>query len=88
MAEIMPDSPSMLRKIFIDDRVIITAILINSLVIFLLSFKQLAGHSGLRTIDHAITLFFIIEVVVKMRHYSIRGYFQDNWNRFDFTIVT
>ena len=23
-----------------------------------------------------------------MRHYSIRGYFQDNWNRFDFTIVT
>ncbi len=77
----------MVHKIFLNDRIIVTAILINSISIFLLSFKHLSGHSVLYFVDHSITVFFIIEMVVKLRHYGIRAFFQNNWNLFDFIII-
>lgn len=74
-------------KIFLSDRVVLSAILINSMIIFLLSFKQFSSNVVLQSIDHSLTIFFIIEVIVKLRYFGVKGYFSDSWNIFDFTIV-
>lgn len=32
-------------------------------------------------------LIFVLEVIVKMREFSIKGYFRNKWNRFDFILI-
>ena len=38
-------------------------------------------------LDALFTLLFLIEAVVKIRHYGWSEYWDDNWNKFDFIIT-
>ncbi|MCB0635996.1 MAG: ion transporter [Lewinella sp.] len=63
------------------------AIMLNAVVIFMLYFPAYEHHLWLEHIDQAFILLFIVEAVVKMVVYKPKGYFANNWNRFDFAIV-
>ena len=77
-----------MRTIFLNDRVIMLAILLNILVLFLLSFESLCAYFlWFDSIDHLLTVFFFIEMVVKIRSFSWKGYIRHGWNKLDFAIV-
>ncbi|MDO1448675.1 ion transporter [Rhodocytophaga aerolata] len=68
--------------------VIMYLILFNAFILFLHSFPSLAAYYTIfDIIDHVITIFFIVEVVIKIKLLGWRKYFSRNWHRFDFLIV-
>lgn len=68
--------------------VIMYLILFNAFILFLHSFPGLSTyHLLFETIDHIITIFFIIEVVYKIRVLGWKRYFSKSWHTFDFLIV-
>ena len=67
------------------ERLVMAVILVNSLVILL-------DASGIKwpwliPIDVACSLFFIVEMAVKMRHDGVLGYWRRGWNILDGTLV-
>lgn len=76
-----------MKKIFLNDYVILVAIILNAGLIFLLTFDDLAKNSLLNALDYGFIAFFILEIVAKTRDYGLRAYFSDGWNVFDFIIV-
>jgi len=78
----------MLKRIFLNEKLILTIIIINSIILFILPFNKMANNIILVSLDTFITLFFISEVVVKMCTLGFRGYFYYKWNIFDFLIIT
>lgn len=77
----------MLKRLFLNDIIILSAIGINAFVIFLLYFPSLEHNWWLELIDHVFILFFVVEAAVKLKELGWKGYFSSNWNRFDFFIV-
>ena len=67
------------------ERVVMAVILVNSVVIFLAAsgFKW----PWLLTLDIACSLFFIVEMALKMRHDGVLGYWRKGWNILDGTLV-
>lgn len=75
----------LIRKIFLNEHIILCVILINAAIIF-------AQESGVDSLalsvaDLVCTLIFIIEMVVKHIEYGVRGYWRDGWNRLDGVLV-
>lgn len=77
----------MFKRLFLSERAMLTAIIINAVVIFALYFPEYRNSWWLLTIDHAFILFFLVEVIVKLAVLKPREYFSAAWNRFDFLIV-
>ncbi len=77
----------MIKRFFLSERNMMTAILINAAVIFMLYFPQIKEHDTLVQIDHCFVVFFLIEAIVKLIVFKPKGYFSSNWNWFDFIIV-
>lgn len=77
----------MLKKIFLREKVIFSAILVNSVIIFLLAFPELKSSLTLEAFDFFFILFFLVEALVKINHLGFKKYMSDNWNVFDFTLV-
>ncbi len=77
----------MLKNLFLDERKVMIAILINTVILFLLYFPRFTGNLTLEIVDQLFILFFVLEAVVKMAVYKPKGYFENSWNRFDFAIV-
>ncbi len=79
----------MLARLLLNDKVILALIAINAAALFALGFPGLPVEVStlLHGADEAITILFVVEAVVKMRRFGIRGYFRDGWNRFDLTLV-
>lgn len=77
----------MFKKLFLSERAMLLAIIINAVVIFALYFPDLKGNFWLLTIDHAFIIFFLVEVIVKLSVWKPKQYFAGFWNRFDFFIV-
>jgi len=75
----------LLNKIFLNDKLILAVILLNSCVIY----AQVSGYENLTIdiIDTVCTFVFLIEMIVKHREYGLRGYWKDGWNRLDGTLV-
>lgn len=74
-----------IRKIFLNEHIILCVILINAAIIF-------AQESGVNSLalsiaDIVCTLVFIIEMVVKQIEYGFKGYWCDGWNRMDGILV-
>jgi voltage-gated sodium channel len=68
--------------------VVMYLILINAFILFLHSFPNLdTYHPLFETVDHIITIFFIVEVVYKIRVLGWSRYFSKSWHKFDFLIV-
>lgn len=75
----------MLRKIFLNDKVIFAVILLNSLMIFL----QESGIDSVvvDTIDAVSTVFFLVEMITKLHIWGVRKYWRDGWNCLDGVLV-
>jgi voltage-gated sodium channel len=79
--------PSLAQWFFTADAVVMVVIALNSIVLFLLAFEDLHHSAALELLDYAFTTYFVIEVLVKIRKLTLRGYFAQGWNRFDFVVV-
>ncbi|MGB0838745.1 MAG: ion transporter [Chitinophagales bacterium] len=77
----------MLQRIFLSEKIILSAIFFNAMLIFALSFPSLTHDPILSSIDHLFILFFIVEAVVKLTALGQEIYFKSNWNKFDFLVV-
>ena len=77
----------MFKRFFLSDRNMMLAILINTIIIFAMYFPELRENDLLHQIDHFFVAFFLIEALVKIIVLKPKGYFSNNWNRFDFIIV-
>ncbi len=77
----------MLKRIFLSERNMMTAIVINGIVIFLLYFPSWHDNLVLDLLDHAFIFIFLIEALVKIRDLGWKAYIKENWNRFDFALV-
>lgn len=65
--------------------VIISIILVNGLII--VSETYFTGNSVLLALDLIIVWIFVLEAILKLIGYGLKGYFSDRWNIFDFIIV-
>ena len=74
-----------LKKIFLNDHIILGVILLNTLVIYLLESGFV--HPVLYALDICCTLLFVVEMIVKHVSYGVKGYWQDGWNRADGILV-
>ncbi|MCB0643351.1 MAG: ion transporter, partial [Phaeodactylibacter sp.] len=77
----------MLKRFFLSERNMMVAIGINAFLIFLIYFPQLEKYRWLVLLDHFFVLLFVLEAIVKLSVLKPKGYFEDNWNRFDLTVV-
>lgn len=78
----------MIKKLFLNDKVILILILLNAVVIFISGFELSETYKILLSvIDNTITGLFIVEIVVKLKEYGFKKYFSSNWNKFDFLLV-
>ncbi len=78
---------SRIVKLFTNEWVIISAILGNSILLFLLGYEEFHGDPLLRILDHGFTIFFVLEVLVKVGFNGWKQYISDPWNKFDFILV-
>jgi len=77
----------MLKQFFLSEKIILSAILLNAALLFLMSFPEWKYNINLQLIDNLFILFFIVEMLVKLSTWGTQKYFSDNWNRFDFFLV-
>jgi len=78
----------MVKKIFLNDKFILLLILINAVTIFASGFEMLPSNRFIFSItDNIITGLFITELIVKFKEFGIKGYFDSNWNKFDFVLI-
>lgn len=76
---------SKFNKIFLNEKILLTVIIINTLIIFFQE-SNFKLHTYLY-LDVACTIFFVIEMIVKIKTFSFKGFWENNWNRFDFILV-
>ena len=82
----------MLKKLFESetfrkrlDYFILGLILINAVVMVMQCYYP--GNSTLQWLDNAILILFIIEIIIKIRGLTWKGYWSDSWNWFDFGVT-
>lgn len=74
-----------IKKFFFSDRAMLALVVLNTISIFVGGFYP---ESYIFTIlDSIFTVLFLLEVIVKVRNLSWKGYWKDGWNRFDFIIT-
>ena len=76
---------NLVRSFFTNDKIILALVVINTITIFVGGYWQ--SSKVFVWIDSLFTISFLIEAVVKIREYGWRGYWRDNWNKFDFIIT-
>lgn len=76
-----------LNRVFLNEQVIIYAIILNSITIFTLGFPSVRDLLILERFDHLFTVFFAIEAFFKIRMYGWYLYSRNAWNRFDLLLV-
>ena len=76
---------NLIKRIFLNDHVILGIILLNTVVIYL----QESGisHPLIIGIDIACTLVFVAEMLVKHLTFGVKEYWRDGWNRMDGVLV-
>jgi voltage-gated sodium channel len=79
----------MIKRLFLNDTFLLIIISLNALIIFLQGFFTVTSLTGqfLEITDHIFTSLFIIEAIVKLQSFGVRGYFKEPWNIFDFSLV-
>jgi voltage-gated sodium channel len=76
-----------IRKLFLDDRFVISLIAINAILIFIQAFPQPPYEKVLLTIDNAISVLFLFELINKMAFLGQHEFWKSHWNKFDFLLV-
>lgn len=74
-----------LHKLFLNERFILSVILLNSCIIY----AQVAGYEPMyiTVLDMICTFIFMFEMIAKHRELGFRGYWRDGWNKLDGTLV-
>ena len=65
-------------------------VVINAIVFIALDIDpSLPEHSGrwINWVDYSCVLFFVLELIAKLKVLGAKNYIKDNWNKFDFLIV-
>ncbi|MBD3270893.1 ion transporter [Candidatus Peregrinibacteria bacterium] len=76
------------EKIFLNDKVILGLIIVNSVVIFLQGFQLIPFvRSILMQADNIITMIFLLELVIKVKTYGLKKFIKSNWNIFDAVLI-
>jgi len=78
-----------IKQLILNEKIILFVIIINSLTIFFEGFDELGKNAQhyIAIIDSFITIIFIFEAAIKIKHHGWRGYIGDNWNKMDFILV-
>jgi len=80
-----------LKKVFLNDRIILALISINAVIIFLQGFPiktiGLETHHTLMLVDDIISGCFLVEIFVKGRHFGFKEYLKSTWNKFDVVLI-
>jgi voltage-gated sodium channel len=93
----MLDRASGLKKLFIDIRsnkifelFVITVIVISALKVGIGTYPLGPNiTAGLKILDYAVTIFFLVEILIRMAaEHNLKRFFSKGWNIFDFVIVT
>lgn len=78
----------MIKKLFLNDKFILTLILFNAITIFVSGFEMSPNNRFIFSLtDNLITGLFIVELIVKFKEFGIKGYFKSNWRIFDFVLI-
>ena len=75
-----------IQQLFLSEKVILSVIVFNAMLMFIMAFPEMKHNTLLWAIDYACLLFFLVEAIVKLRAYGAKLYFSSNWNKFDFFI--
>lgn len=82
---------SFIKNLFLSDKVILSLISINALIIFLQGFPLdtigAQTHQFCMIVDDIISLLFVVEVIIKSRHYGLKEYLKPAWNKFDVFLI-
>ena len=76
---------SKFKQLFLNDKILLFVILINTLIIFV--YESGIKNQLLLYLDTTCTIFFIIEMLVKIKTFTFKNYWKSNWNRLDFILV-
>lgn len=79
----------MLKRIFLNENIILAIIILNAFTILFGAFDNLSNHQiwFITGLDNIITIVFVFELIVKLKEFGFRSYFGSNWNRLDFILV-
>lgn len=82
------NKPEILKRI-VSDKLVMTIIVINSIVLFFGAFPDIHKFYKhyLFPLDYTCTLYFVIELFIKVRLLGWKNYWKSGWNKFDFVIV-
>ena len=79
------------KVFFLNDKNILFLISLNALIIFLQGFPyDTIGEQYqdiFSIIDDTISVLFVVELMVKLRHYGLKVYLSESWNRFDLILI-
>ncbi|MBR6980149.1 MAG: ion transporter [Prevotella sp.] len=74
-----------IRELFCNERIILTAIVLNTIILFFGGFWPNSLLFDLS--DAAFTLIFACEAMAKISKYGWKNYWRSDWNKFDFIIL-
>ncbi len=77
----------MFEDFFLKEQIVLSVIILNAFIIFLMAFPKLENHSLLVYCDVVFVLYFTIEAIIKIRKLGFKAYISLSWNKFDFLIV-
>jgi voltage-gated sodium channel len=80
---------TIITRLFLSDRFILSLIILNSFTIFGEGFKDFGKNIlyYITLVDSIITLLFLVEATIKISHFGWKGYISSAWNKLDFTLV-
>jgi len=94
MSEQQPQSederaPGSAMERLVSEKVVVLMIAINTLAIMLRAFPYFKTHHAMPLfwLDYGCTVFFVVEMIIKIKLRGWSGYIASGWNRFDFTVV-
>lgn len=76
---------SAIKKLFLNEFVILGLIIGNALLIFVQEF-EIRGNI-LDYFEPIFTILFVIEMLIKISDKGFKGYISNSWNKLDFTLV-
>ena len=75
----------------ISERLIMSIIILNSFIIFLMAFPEVRENKALFTgiviIDELCIIYFLLEVIIKIRMKGFKEFWKGAWDKFDFILV-
>jgi voltage-gated sodium channel len=79
------------RNWLISEKMIISVIIVNALIIFLMAFENLNENRAFITtliyLDELCLFYFLVEVILKIRMKGFKNFWSRSWDKFDLILV-